>query len=76
MNSFKEKEKTTKFITDIINKRSNTGWTSRGHTAADVPIKAYGPGAERFSTYMNNTDINKIMVELLNLTGRKIKRAA
>jgi alkaline phosphatase len=76
INSFKEKEEITKFLTDIINKKSNTGWTSRGHTAADVPIKAYGPGAERFSTYMNNTDINKIMVELLNLTGRKIKRAA
>ena len=36
-------------------------WTSGDHTAVDVPLMATGPGAERVSGRMDNTDIFEIM---------------
>jgi alkaline phosphatase len=36
-------------------------WTSNHHTAVDVPIMATGPGAERVSGRMDNTNIFEIM---------------
>ncbi|MGL5390520.1 MAG: alkaline phosphatase [Shewanella sp.] len=48
-------------IRKIIDKRSNTGWTTSGHTGSDVQIFAAGPGAELFNGHQDNTDIaNKI----------------
>ena len=32
----------------IINKRTNTGWTTTGHTAIDVPVFAFGKQSELF----------------------------
>ncbi len=36
-------------------------WTSGDHTAVDVPIMATGPGAERVSGRMDNTDVFEVM---------------
>lgn len=40
-------------------------WQSKGHTAADVPLYAFGPGAERFAGVLDNTDIAKRIARLL-----------
>ncbi len=40
-------------------------WNSGGHTAGDVPIYAFGPGAQRFSGTHDITDIPKIIADLL-----------
>src|SRR6056297_820153 len=40
-------------------------FTTGGHTGLMVPVFAYGPGAEKFTGIMDNTDINKKMEELL-----------
>lgn len=37
------------------------------HTGTMVPLFAYGAGAERFSRVMENTEVNRIAVELLGL---------
>ncbi len=58
-------------VNDIINNRSNTGWTSHGHTAVDVETFAYGKGSEKFRGFMDNTDIAKKIFEVL---GRKSKK--
>ena len=42
-------------------------YTSGGHTGIAVPIYAFGPGAEQFTGFMENTDIAKKMMKLLNL---------
>ncbi|HPC64827.1 MAG TPA: alkaline phosphatase [Anaerohalosphaeraceae bacterium] len=42
-------------------------WTSKDHTAADVPIYSFGPGSQRFSGMMNNTDIPKRIAELVGI---------
>ncbi|MGL4900976.1 MAG: alkaline phosphatase [Shewanella sp.] len=48
-------------IRQIIDKRSNTGWTTSGHTGTDVQVFATGPAAELFIGHQDNTDIaNKI----------------
>jgi alkaline phosphatase len=43
------------------------GWSSKSHTAGDVPVYAYGPGSTRFAGVMNNTDIPKRITELTGI---------
>lgn len=43
-------------------------WASTGHTEVDVPLNAYGPGAEIFSGRIENTDLFLGMVEAMNLS--------
>lgn len=50
----------------------NTGkvvgkYTSGGHTGIAVPIFAFGPGADQFTGFMENTDIALKMMKLLKL---------
>jgi len=54
--------KTVKKIIDI---RTNSGWTSGGHTAIDVPVFAFGTHSEKFNGLQDNTDIAKKIFTLL-----------
>ncbi|MFO7932682.1 MAG: alkaline phosphatase [Bacteroidales bacterium] len=54
----------------ILNGSFETGYvegeyTTGGHTGLMVPIFAYGPGAEKFTGIMDNTDVNKKIKNLL-----------
>ena len=40
-------------------------WTTLGHTGADVPVTASGPGAERLSGHHANTFVHRVVVETL-----------
>ncbi|MCZ2820253.1 alkaline phosphatase [Modestobacter sp. VKM Ac-2977] len=40
-------------------------WTTSGHTNADVPLTAMGPGAERLSGYYDNTFVHQVVQESL-----------
>jgi alkaline phosphatase len=42
-------------------------YTTGEHTGIAVPVFAFGPGAEQFTGFMENTDIAKKMMKLLNL---------
>ncbi len=42
-------------------------FTTGGHTGIAVPVYAFGPGAEQFTGFMENTDIAKKMMKLLKL---------
>ena len=42
-------------------------YTSGGHTGIAVPVFAFGPGAEQFTGFMENTDIARKMMKLLKL---------
>ncbi len=44
-----------------------TGFNRKQHSACMVPLFAYGPGAEIFSGFQDNTDIFKKCVKLLQL---------
>lgn len=43
-------------------------FSSLGHTGAHVPLFAYGPGAERFSGVMDNTEVSRTLAFLLGLS--------
>lgn len=56
-------------IEKIVDVRSNTGWTTTGHTGEDVNVYAYGPGKEKFAGLINNTDQAKKVFKIIH-TGK------
>ncbi len=54
-----------KMVKHIIDVRTNTGWTSSGHTAVDVPVFAFGQDKELFYGFQDDTDIAKKIFTLL-----------
>lgn len=52
-------------IQGIINERARIGWTTNGHTGADVPAFAHGPTAEYFDAVRDNTDIARALATAL-----------
>lgn len=50
----------------LVAKYSYTGWTTGGHTAADVPIMAYGRNSEAFRGFMDNTAIAKQLIRYIS----------
>lgn len=56
-------------ISKILDNRSNTGWTTSGHTGVDVQIFAKGLGSEHFRGHLDNTAVARTVFELLR--GKK-----
>ncbi|WP_159084218.1 alkaline phosphatase [Saccharobesus litoralis] len=52
-------------ITKLINKKSNTGFSTTGHSATDVQVFSYGTGSEHFTGFMDNTDIAKKLIQFV-----------
>jgi len=44
-------------LTLLLDEKTNTGWTSNGHTGIDVQVFATGIGAKAFNRHQTNTDI-------------------
>lgn len=51
----------------LMNTRAGISWGSGSHTAVMVPVYAIGSGAERFTGVTDNTDIPRIIVELMGV---------
>jgi len=45
------------------------GWATTGHTASPVPITAIGPGAEKLTGELENTDLFPVMTAAMELSG-------
>jgi alkaline phosphatase len=43
------------------------GWVSGSHTGETVPLYAYGPGAEKLSGFRDNTEIARVIAQVLGL---------
>lgn len=54
-------------IKNVIDARTNTGWTTSGHTGIDVPVFAFGRGAHLFSGGLDNTQIAHNIFALLKM---------
>jgi alkaline phosphatase len=52
-------------LRDVIGRRALVGWTSWGHTAVDVSLYAYGPGARRFRGNVENTRVGRTFEDLM-----------
>jgi alkaline phosphatase len=46
-------------IKAFLDSKTNTGWTSSGHTGVDVEVFAFGAGKQAFTCQIDNTDIAK-----------------
>lgn len=60
-------ENATAAIAAVLSRRVGVAWRTTGHTATPVKVYAFGPGAERFTGEMDNTDIPKRIARLLGL---------
>ncbi|MBS4202440.1 alkaline phosphatase [Bacillus sp. FJAT-49732] len=60
-------DKPVKAINKIISERALIGWTTSQHTGVDIPVYAYGPGAELFRGLHDNTELPKIMAKVMNI---------
>lgn len=56
----------SKALNKVVDTLTNTGWTTSGHTAVDVPVYAIGARSSDFSGHLDNTDIAKKIFTLLN----------
>ena len=45
------------------------GWATTGHTAAPVPITSSGPGGERLTGSIENTDLFHVMIDAMDLSS-------
>lgn len=45
-------------------------WATTGHTETDVPLNAFGPGAENLTGHLENTDLFAVMTEVMGLQRR------
>lgn len=52
-------------LNSIIDRKTNTGWTTSGHTAVDVPVYAIGAKSHIFGGLIDNTDIAKGVFTLI-----------
>lgn len=50
----------------LISQKAGIGWTTFQHTGSMVPIYSIGVGAENFNGRIDNTDIPKILENLMN----------
>lgn len=60
------KELLTDLLINIVNKKTFSGWTTKGHTGVDVPVYAMGKQKELFRGHQDNTDIAKKIFSLLS----------
>ena len=54
-------------LSDIESRRARVGWSTGGHTGVDVGLYAWGPGSERFHGLHENTDVARLVADLLDL---------
>ncbi len=52
---------------DIAKKEFNAIFTTKGHSGVPVPVFAFGPGAQNFSGFMENTSFKSKIEKLLKL---------
>lgn len=54
-------------INEALSERAGIGWTRYGHTAAPVPVFAFGPQSDDFVGFHDNTDLPKIIADAMKL---------
>ena len=51
----------------ILDKKAGISWSSYSHTCVNVPVYTIGAGAEKFSGYIDNTDIPRLIGEIMGV---------
>ncbi|MEN8119706.1 MAG: alkaline phosphatase [Bacteroidota bacterium] len=55
----------------ILNSKAGIAWTTVEHTASQVPVSVIGGGQEYFKSSIDNTDIAKIIMKVMQLNQDK-----
>ncbi len=53
--------------TVLMSQKAGVGWASYSHTGINIPIYAIGPGSDKFTGLIDNTDIPIIMIQQLGI---------
>ncbi len=61
-------------VAAIVNRKALVGWTSHAHTAVDVGVYGYGPGAYQFIGNQDNTEIALTLSDLLDADLRPLTK--
>ncbi|WP_228371077.1 alkaline phosphatase [Shewanella piezotolerans] len=56
----------SRFIKQLIDEVTYTGWTTSGHDGVDVQVFAYGKGYTAFTGHQDNTDIAAILMQMVS----------
>lgn len=56
-----------KALAHLMSRRAWVGWTTGSHTAVDVGLYAWGPGAERLHGTMDSDAVGRVLADLLGL---------
>ena len=54
-------------IINLMSVKAGVGWTTTNHTGTPVPIRALGQGQNYFSTYIDNTDVPKLIEKVMGI---------
>ena len=54
----------------ILTAKAGVAWGTEGHTAAKVPVKVIGVGQEYFKGTIDNTDVAKIIIKMMQLPNK------
>ena len=57
-------------VRDLVSEPAGIGWTTGGHSAVDVGLYAWGPGAGRFRGALANDAVGRALFEVLGLRPR------
>jgi alkaline phosphatase len=63
--AYHDEEPLANLLNQMMSDKAGIGWTSYSHTGVNVPVYATGVGAGYFSTSIDNTDIPKIIEEII-----------
>ena len=63
---YKDFDQFTLEVFNVLDSFTGLGWTTNGHSGGLVPVYAVGVGAEKFASFNNNTDLPKIIMEIVN----------
>jgi len=67
ISSVREADNAGLAINHVISDRANIGWTSTNHTGVDIPLYVFGPKADHFAGFHDNTDLPKLIAEAMKL---------
>lgn len=69
LDHYSDKPFTLRVVT-VLNTKAGIAWSTEGHTASKVPIKALGVGQEFFETTIDNTEINDIIIKVMQISNK------
>ncbi len=70
-NGAKDK-KIHRFMTDIYNQNTVTGWTTSGHTGVDVWLMGMGAGSEKFKGHWSNDKVGKELIDMISIDKKSV----